>query len=336
MDRSKPVILDHIMLKQKDKLLLKRVQGRTPKAFAKLYDKPRGLRVGKSKGVNSLFFKEMFKGLLSGQSTYTTYMNDHFTGKNKGDVVLPDYVRCIIKEMVSPNLPYYNEVVGSRLANLLKVDTVYNMAYQIDPNDDIAPDDYDYLLSVDYLPDGYTDYSMSNIGIDFDIDDSLEDIMTNVYRGLRRLNRTGKIGNDIDQFEQFGESFAKQYLFRSLICEDSDYCSRNVGFMVNKNGDYKLCPCFDMELLFQGKRCTDYYKESAERDLLYLHKTMPDIVEDFLNRCNWALQRGEIDNVMTNSIKVEDRFSSRALVKNNISKLTAIYNKIKNSPEMEN
>ena len=336
MDRSKPLIIDHAILKQKDNIPLKQVHGHTLKAFAKLYDKPRGLQGIRSK--HRLFFGELFKELMSGNSSYVTYLNDGVVGKKKRDAKIPDYVRCIIKEMPSPTAPYYGEIVGSRLANLLGVDTVYNMAHQIDPDDELSAFDYDYLISVDYVPDGFTDFTFDNIGVCFE-EDSLEDIMINIDRALRRLNKTGRISADLESVESFKEDFVKQFLFRSLLCEDQDYCSRNTSLLISKNGDFRLGPCFDMELMFQGKRSTSYYKSTVARDFEFLLGAMPDVLEEFLYTCNSALKSGDVARVMTDSISVGPDMiyqNYKMMVMNNIKTMTSLYQEMKKDslPEM--
>ena len=340
MDRRRPIVIDHVYLKNKVDKLLKVDSGHTPKALVLLEHK-KEQKKGVVKACNSLFFGDLIKSLMSGNSAYSVYFAKDIVGKKKKDVVIPERIRCVVKKMESPHVPYYNGVVGSRLANLLGVPVVYNMAYQKEFEPEFDEQEYDYLLSVDYLPNGHKEQSLLSLGMHFGSEnmlagaDSLEDVMTEVDRGLRRMIKVGTIKNDLDCIEAYREAMVQEYLFKNLLCEDGDYCSRNCNIVIAPNGSFYKAPCYDMELLFKGVRATGFYQQVAENDLIYLQQSMPDVLEDFLANCNKHLKSGAIDRVMDNSIKTTDRgLNAKLIVKRNIERLTNIYKKVKNSPEM--
>ena len=338
MNRQRPVVIDHVYLKNKMKKLLRVEGGHTPKTLVWLAHK-KELKNGVKKACNSLFFGDLIRSLRKKKSSYSVYFEEDIVGKEKREVVIPEKVRCVIKQLESPHIPYYNEVVGSRLANLLGIPVVYNLAYQKQYEPDLDDQVYDYLISVDYLPDGYKEKSLSSLHINFGSDsmlggvDSLEQVITEVSRGLGRLISAGTIKNDPECIEQFKTEIVREYLFRNLLCEDGDYCSRNCNMMIAPDGTFSKAPCYDMELLFRGRRSRDFYNSVAQKDLMFLQRTMPDVLKDFISSCN--KYSDAIDSVMDNSIKTSDRGqNSKTIVKSNIERLNVIYDQIKKIPEM--
>ena len=126
-------------LKNNSVTLLK-VHGRTPKAIVYLYDNKRSFdkkrelnRDLRKEPKQSLFFGDLFRKLLAGNSNYFTYLNGKFANKNKQEIKIPNEVRCYIKELGIDEERYYGEVVGSRLANYLGVKTVCYIIYSFYP-----------------------------------------------------------------------------------------------------------------------------------------------------------------------------------------------------------
>ena len=315
-DRSKYPYINKSMLKQKELLRLKRLSGHTPKMFAILYDNKRSFdkKLGddittKKRSADSLFFGDLFRSLLSGKSSYVTYLNEGFKGKNKKDIIIPDGVACLIKTLMANEEYYINEVLGSRLGNYLGVETVYNIAHSNSPDkDDWFQTRYDYLISVDYEPEGYKTMTFENLGCNFDEDTPLQDILTEIDRALARCARTGKLKLDIEQIRALKQNFTKQYLFKNILCEDFDFQAKNLAFMYNANGDFLMAPCFDMEYCFKGGRSHTYLEEVVHRDFAFIGEIMPNVLVDFVKRCEHGLDSGEMRKIVFDTMKPKNNF----------------------------
>lgn len=316
-----------------------------PKEFVRINDNTTkrndkirsGAIVTKKTAKDSLYFGGLFRSLMSKDNHYITYLNESFNCK-KSEIVIPDSISCLVKDYGSVGSERcYFECVGSRLANAFGVESVYNVAVasEVDEYDD-SPN-YDTLISVDYVPYGYKTETMRDLGIDFNEDSHLSDIMADIDRAFPRIAKEKKLNLTKEGLQNLKEKFALQFLFRSLICEDYDFVGKNTSILMGENGDFRLAPAYDMELLFDGAKSQGYYLEMAEDAIGYMQNNMPDTLNKFIKNMHSQFASGKIDKILDNTLKV-----SRALplhLKKNLTRnsqrLTDVYKEIQMSSEMQ-
>ncbi len=267
---------------------------------------------------DSLYFGNLFRALMKKDCHYVTYLNPSFEGKKRSEVYIPQEVSCMVKTNERRPITSYYECVGSRLANLLGVDTVYNIAVESGNEDNYDYDElgllpeYDSIISVDYVPYGYTTESLEDLGIKFDEDYPLEIIFDNVDSQIKSIIREHKLTPSIDKVAELKKQLALQFLYRSLICEDYDFCSRNTGMLIGENGDFKLAPCFDMEFFFYGTRGVAYYQSFAEKNIKFMLERMPDVLDEFMSRFTETMEDGRIKDIFEKTMRVPHHDSQDA------------------------
>ena len=320
-----------------DEITEKYLGGHTDKIFARLDDDRPALKKRKQTEhiepkkttKDSLFFGELFRDLMSGNSHYVTYLNSEIVGKKKKDVYLPSHVSCLIKEMGPNQEVYFSECVGSRLANAFQIDTVYNIAYA-SPKEEWYDENepmYENIISVDYIPWGYETETFDEFGIQFDEDTSLMTIFNKIDEVFIMKSKDLGVDLSIDKLRKFKRDFAKLFLFRQFICEDLDFESKNACILFSQDGDFKLGPCFDMELLFTGKKSVKYYESFAAITIQFMQEVMPDVLQEFVELCQQLQQGTVLDDIFQKTLKVHPGTSERYLnqVKENIHKFPELY-----------
>jgi hypothetical protein len=327
--------------------------GHTQKSFVRLDDNTDRLKKKQAKTEyelqktekDSLFFGELFRDLRRGHSNYVTYINDEIVGKKRNETYIPRHVSCLIKETDSQTA-VFSECVGSRLANELGVPTVFNIAHAEVPNEEdweFMTDEekmystYDYVISADYVPWGYTTENLEELGVNFNEDSLLQEIIESLEKKFPDISKEYGLKDDKKQFESLKHDFVKQYLFRQFICEDLDFEAKNVCLLMSENGDFSLGPCFDMELLFSGVKSKVYYKEMLDSTLDYLSDNMPGIFEEFMTCVSTANRKGRIDTIFGSTLKIPRRDYSHILnnVKGNIMIMEETLKRFKESQERE-
>ena len=281
---------------------------------------------------NSCFFGELFKGLGSGKVTYKTYLNKLFEDNNTETKYVPSNVNCLIKRTREDSA--YGEVVGSRLANLLGVDTVFNVAIE----DSVAMEyldlsycdaAYEYTLSVDYIPEDYKTEDLQTLEVLFSQDDSFDIWLTRIDEALPRIAKKLHIKLTSENVSKFKEDLCKMYIFRNLLCDDYDMESKNISILYNeKTGDFYLAPNLDMEYLFKGGRSYLYSKDLIENNMRFIRENYPHIIKDMMKRINNNLNNGKLENIMYNTLKfTEDTCAHKyKVLERNAELLDEFYN----------
>lgn len=263
----------------------------------------------KKTAKDSLFFGELFRSLISKKSHYKTYMDDLFAGKKK-DAYIPESVSCIVKRSQN-NSDCQLEAIGCRLANLFAVDTVYNLAIESDEQDEYEDyPTYDAIVSVDYVPYGYRTETFKDLYIEFNEDSSLEDVMNRIDDEFECVARENGLDNSQEKLTALKKKFAYQFIFRNLVCEDFDFCDRNTAMLIGDDGDFCLAPCFDMELLFRGRKSHVYFASFANQTIDYLMKNMPDVLSGFMQRYREVVSSSELEQVVKRSVKVDPKYTT--------------------------
>ena len=308
----------------KEELTNKILGGHTEKRFVRIDDTNNSLKkrrkyiphIQKS-AKNSLFFGDLFRDLRLGNSKWKTYLNEVLLGKKRKDTILPDKVSCLIKSFEDNDGqdPYIAEHLGCRIANACGIDTVFNIAHAQPFDEEELEymlneyDTYDYVISVDYVPWGYTSERFSEIDLGFTSDTPLETILSEIdLKFPSYIQERNNLKSDSNMFAQFKKDFVKQFLFKQFICNDDDTYARNFSILRSEDGDYRMAPCFDMEYFFRGGMSNQYYQSSASHTICYLLKNMPEVLEEFLSGVNKAYKSGEINSIIYTSLKVRTSY----------------------------
>ena len=265
------------------------------------------VRKGKSqsekKCVDSEFFAELFETLSKRNSHYVTYLNDSVCTRAK-DRYIPKYVSCL-RKFSERNDGYYGEIVGCKLANLCEVDTVYNIVSQSEnelfSEGEIYPN-FNYIVSVDYVSYGERTEDMASLGLRFNEDSSLSWILERFDYMLPKFAEARSWNLQEETIQKFKEDFVRMYIFRSLICEDFDYEAKNIGIIDTEQGDFRLAPCFDMELFFKGQRSQRYYGKYAMENINFAMEHFPEVTKRIAHILKTNLDNGTIQNIMENSV----------------------------------
>lgn len=263
---------------------------------------------------DSVFFKDLFKDLKSGNSHYITYLNDIVSKKY---AYLPKYVSCLIKTLNETyNIIAYNECVGCQLSNCLGLDTVYNTAFGnfYDDNGNLIK--YDYLISVDAVAPGQTLETFEDLGIYFNGDMPLHEIMESIESQLPDImkNRNNNLTDEQinKKVETFKRKFIRQYLFRISLCDDVDYCYRNTSVIIDEDGNIQLGPNMDMEKMFYELKESSKISE-IEATFAYVLTAYPDVLDYFMGKLQEVHKSGQIENIMNNGLKVSNETKERAI-----------------------
>ena len=280
---------------------------------------------------DSQFFAELFRSLKKGNSSYVTYLNELVDG-SKGDVYIPQYVYCFLKNRrLKENNGVYGEVVAPRLADLLGVKTAFNTAIEKDPYEDYDDDiEYSKILSVDFVPYGYTFMDLQECGLDFDADSTLEMCDYWLNGTLRKVAKKNEVQFSAEDIKGVKEEFVRQYLFRSLLCEDLDFSSKNCGLLLGENGSVKMSPMFDFELVFKGQRAKSYYDMCANTTILYCKKRYPHILNEFMSKLEENSKNNKINKVLENTMEINYHIyaNAKAVISRNIDTLLNTYHSL--------
>jgi len=234
----------------------------------------------------------------------------------------------------------FGEVVGSRLANALEIDTVYNYANEVygkfdDPKVDFP--EFDYILSVDFVQTGQTIENMENLGLCFMEEDNLDYIMKKIDRKIPLLAVKQRWNMTADNLHKFKEDFARLYLFRNLLCEDYDFEAKNIVIVRDENGDFRIGPCMDMELFFSASRSKKYSEEFARKNINICAKMFPNMTKDFIQKITRLKNSGMLKNIMEKSIKVRHEYinDKYETLCRNINTMASVYNEVVLNNSME-
>lgn len=299
-----------------------KLAGHTSKELCVLHDnsetfnKKRDDRFGvlPKKPRNSLYFGDLFRSLMKKGSHYITYLNSEIVGKKKSEIILPDDVQCVVKEMGHKDMPYFNEVTGSRLANLMQIDTVYNVAYEDEDSfkkqrakqygwGDYT--EYKYLFSVNCLAEGESLYSFEDLGMNFNDLNDITTILQQMEQGYLNLCKMKNKSPSEQDIGSLKTEMVKHYLFRVMFCEDGDWSAKNMSLIVTRDGEIKMGPGFDYEYLSKGRNARTFFRQMAMKNLSLIKSKHPKVFNTFLHRCEEVVASGELDDVVHNSLKVK-------------------------------
>ena len=254
---------------------------------------------------DSLYFRELFESYEDAdkKSHYIFSLDKSLKPSSSGDRYIPVYVPCFLKRIGSLSA-IYGEVVGSRLANALGVDTVFNLPINIygsgkDVVDVQSSKMYTHIASVDFVRPREKFYTFKDLNLLFDRDTPIQEIFALCNKLPQRL-RYKRVRVSREDIEQIKMDIAKQWLFKIAICADLDFQWENVGIICDDDGIVRLAPCFDMELLFQNIRFLDTGRNGVVEfeNLMYIFNNMPEMAGKMLEKFDELHKSGKLDKIM--------------------------------------
>lgn len=277
--------------------------GSSPKSFVLLDDSMsrRDILSTTRTMQDSRYIAHLFDEVKNNPDTsLVTYLNDAI--KNG---VFPRYVSCLAKNCIYDKEKRTtiddgrnaSEVIGSRVAEMLRVPTVFTFGIPaIDGS-------IGSVMSVDFLKYGETFedvLELSNNKTLVEAGDTVETWKNAIRKALKKKYPFGIDKESLTQLEE--RDLPQMMLYRKGgLFKDADFYPYNVG-IVFKGKKFKLAPNFDMECLLTTMKCSpEYYSvdRGAMRDIVsYCAKHCPDILEDFVSRLNTNMHNGEIPSVI--------------------------------------
>lgn len=304
--------------------------------------------------LDSSELKGFFSAKRHKNNSYVSCLDD-FIAENMQDTnkdIPIKYVSVLLKrQRTSEDFEHVSkDVVGSRLANLFGVPTVYN---------DFACDNsgYEneyYLISVDFVKNGQTIDNFEDTDdrhTNLDSFSSFEDWERYVRKRLTEIMAEDEIKemhknpNYICRTEEeketiinnFLNEFVEHYIFRILIVDDMDFKPRNITYIKEEdNGklNYILAPANDFEFVCSFRR-QDLMESNVSESLEYLCAKYPQVTANFMERLkkriikNGHVNETKIDNIFDSVMKHRDYYkymSSRLSL--NIDKVIETYDTI--------
>lgn len=284
--------------------------------------------------ADSVLFRELYESLMSGKSSYCTYLNGLFLNEQgkplpKTDIYVPKYV-SVLEKIVGTDKWLYAEVVGSRLANLMRIDTVYNLAPCFQGIRHGCFIDYK-LYSVDYVPYGYETMTLYDMGFErYGYSAPLSTFVENIRNNFASLATKYGLNPTQERMDNLINAFEEQYLFKRCMCGDTDFDVHNIAILFNpQNGDFRLSPLFDMEgLLGHSPHIEQRYliRKSVE----FVAEQNSHMLQNFIVSANKLCRNKSLKNTMfavgDDMFGAERRNDWYQLVKENINHMSKCYN----------
>lgn len=290
---------------------------------------------------DSYYLQDLFQHLTNGDSSYFTYINDLF--KDKKSICIPHNVSCLVKDNTN-QYSCYSEVVGSKLANLLGVKTVYNFGardlskplhesllynYMLTLS---KKNYYNKIVSVDFVPYNHTIESFEDFPFSFSSDTKISNILK-IFNFIFKAKATFDFNRELTDLYQIKKDFLMQYMFRVFLCGDIDYNENNIVFLKDKDGALTLGPSMDMEYLFRNNSLKNVIKTNFKT----IYDFMPDEVNGFIKNVNDNWENGGIDNILSseNCISSFDKKCIYNRISENIQYLNVCLKECQNISNIE-
>ena len=234
--------------------------------------------------LHRAYFADVLKQIGKNDCFYHT----HITSEDVKSKAVPRNLSVMIKEIghehsLTAEVEHqkmYAEAVGSRVLNFFGCSTVYNKV--------INNQGTLFVLSLDFLRPYEHFYVAEDICEKNDIwcsnplDKSLDSIDMDIDILKHRVENEFGVENIEADKEQIKREYVMSYLVRVFLLGDTDYRSRNYGFIYNiKTNKIESAPNYDFELAFgmATKRFAAFEENFKAVCLRY-----PDIMEEFLKK----------------------------------------------------
>lgn len=305
--------------------------------------------------VDRRYFASFISGVKSRypNESYISYLDS----KDVVEGNIPQKLSCMVKsfeEKDSSDYPslgvhnyemfkekMYKEVVVSRILNFMGSKTVYNAPCIVHKGGRRTPDYY--VLSLDFIPKNHVFYSANSLysvngnrlGVESLVDsasDAIPLIKKEEFKlGIKDFaNTLSKRRADVN-IKNIKEDVVYSYLCRVFLLNDKDFFTRNLGYLVNtETGEISLGPGFDFEMTLEKQRRFNF-EAIALRDLQYIIKNYPQVLDRFINMVNEISQidkkRGipiykKLIHKEIGEVELTNQFS--AIIKGNIEQIQVL------------
>ena len=282
------------------------VLGQNPKLFIRL--------------KSSNLFDDLFKSLNGKNSHYITAFNELFNS-DTNEQYIPKFVSVLAKSVRDEVHGIYGEVVGSRLANAMGYDTVFNIAPTFNDKD-IALCNKDSLehtlrtktvFSVDMIPYGWDSYTFNDIigGRGTRNNNTLEQNLNVIQNILPLVFKTKcKIALTDEQINEIKRSYVEQFLFRVVLCRETDFYARNAGLVFNlTTHEVRLMPNFDMEFCFSNLPLSEEERMCQDnliaQTIKFCADNYPQELSNFMSKVGKLYNSGKLEKILRDSIKMD-------------------------------
>ncbi len=303
--------------------------------------------------LDSSYLKDFWHAKLKKDNSYVTYLDDFIAENMHGKDDIPiKYVSVLLKKQrcLWDFEHTAKDALGSRLANLMGVPTVYN-DFTMD-SDEYSPEYY--VISIDFVKQGQTtdnleetedkrtgidDYSLFSEWENY-LQRKLSSIMAiddihEKHKSPKYIKRSAEEKQQI--IDKFINDFVSHYIFRNMIVDDMDFKPRNITYIrENEDGktNYILAPANDFEFVCSFRR-EGLMVENIQKNLEYLCKNYPDVTDTFMQRLkqkivkNGNIDESKIESIFKKVMKDEDYYKylkSRLIL--NLETLISEYDRI--------
>lgn len=260
--------------------------------------------------------------------SYKTIYNDLI----KKDGYTPKFFSAMVKDCHGEYAGITAEIFGSKMANLLEIPTNYAFGIRYNDGEEHAylngkVLDYFAIASIDYVPQGkdiemFCDFDkFDEIYKNFDFDSkqiqvaikqlgvnrasdetSLDDWIKYINSSLE--NRYPD-GIDKESYDKFLDDFIQSYLFRVVLCEDSDFACYNCGILTEENSNkFSMMPNTDMEGLL-SRRKYEIIVDTMNDKKRFVRKAIencrtfyPKTLDKFMTKLEKAYDTGMIEKTV--------------------------------------
>ena len=287
--------------------------------------------------VKNKYISKYIDILLHEDTSYVTSI-DKFIKENYDTLTdeLPlQYVSVLLKGRRQYMGLLENEVVGSKIANLLKVPSVYNELVWVGNSTKVMSLDFVKPgTEVSTLENGVYEQSKNGTIIQHEVGDfnndfsSWEALIDAQFKGdnftYNEIAYNSKAGKSLFDVcfdektrqkckEQLKRDFVAEYLLRTMILDDADFYPRNVTVIQDKfQHKFYLGPANDFELILVPSANTSERMDFYDRNIRYLMEKYPKETMNFCNHFKEAfypqgnLNRDLIEDLIIFNIPYKD------------------------------
>ena len=263
--------------------------------------------------IDNKYIQDYINIVMNTDSSYVTYLDD-FIKNNYSTGELPlKYVSVLLKEKRNGIGLIDCEVLGSKIANLLKIPTVYNETIWLSNDKKVMSIDFvkpgNELISLkneiyEEKKDGKLGkHEVNDLKNDFFMWENLIDAQLKAkndfciwectkYSQTKKQSTNSKDfnSNDIQQLadiclddktfrmcqEQLKKDFVAEYLLKAMILDDADFYPRNVTIIQDKLcHKFYLGPSHDFELILIPSANSNERLDFYDRNIGYLMEKYP-------------------------------------------------------------
>ncbi|MBQ7351562.1 MAG: hypothetical protein IJW59_01660 [Clostridia bacterium] len=311
--------------------------GSSNKFFGMLVDNSEGLNalIGSEKSYqdfktpkDSVFLQPFLRELIKSPNCHYKTSFNHLIPNtaiaNRAKCVyestyIPNHIPCLVKKTRS-DLSVVGECVGCRVANELGIDTAYNFALkyqtgQFKNEEKLYPEDYDVIVSLDVVPDGYKIEDLQTIGFRERYDANIVQWFDTIDKEFVKVAKTMGIDCSEEKISKFKKDLAFQLFFRVALCGDIDCDAKNLNIIYNDKGDFYLAPNLDMEFMFTDRASDGILYPFVGSQLRALKEFFPQETESFMKRLQEFVSSEKLDAIFNETVDADTTYARQRFIK---------------------